>query len=108
VKAHQIHGYVSHIALDGYDSDAVAITSSGIVAIETQWHGKPPNEAQVSRDIASAQRAEATTRSILRSLHPVSTPVTGVLVVFGPQRELLRHRTHDRREGVVPGDLLRT
>ena len=42
VKAHQIHGYVSHIVLDGYDIDAVAITSSGVVAIETKWHGKPP------------------------------------------------------------------
>jgi hypothetical protein len=46
VKALQIHGYVSHISLDGYDIDAVAITPSGVVAIETEWHGKPPTRSR--------------------------------------------------------------
>lgn len=106
VKARQIHGYVSHIVLDGYDIDAVAITSSGVVAIETKWHGKPPTEVQVRRDVASARRAEAKTRSILRSLHCSTTPVTGVVAVWGPQRGHLGTGLTSDDLDVVPGDLL--
>jgi hypothetical protein len=83
-KAGEIHGYVAHIELSGYDVDSLAVTASGVLAIETKWRRVNPSARQLGRDVESALRATATTRSILRSLGEADVPVHGLLVIWGP------------------------
>ena len=87
----------------------MAITPSGVVAIETKWHGQAATQAQIGRDIASARASATHTRSILRHLHLAETPIAAVVVVWGPQRVELGASgfTVDGLE-VIPGDHLRS
>jgi hypothetical protein len=105
-KAGLVHGYVAHIRLHGFDIDAVAVTSAGVLGIETKWHSAAPITGQLRRDAASARSGEQHTRSVLRAIGAAQVPVQPLLAIWGPHRDQLPPGLVVDGVPVVAGDQL--
>jgi hypothetical protein len=108
VKAGTIHGYVSHLQLDGHDIDALVVTAAGVAVVDTKWHHTHPSRGQLAKDAAAACRAAGHARAVLRSLGHADVPVQPVVALWGPHRHELPADTVVDGVPVLTGDELRT
>lgn len=100
----QIYGWVDSIQLEHCDIDHLVATPTGWYALDTKWRSKPFTPADLDRDAASAGRAAAKARSVLRH-HQAVAPVQPVIVVWGGAATKLPTRGYRHHSGVhvVPG-----
>lgn len=90
----KVRGWQVTNSLTFYDGDVdhVAVTPSGVLAVETKYRHRQTDRARLAEqrrnDLAAAGRAARRTENVLRSLGH-SAPVTPVLIVWGKGRAIL-------------------
>jgi hypothetical protein len=84
-RRRHIYGFVDNLEVRGGDVDHLVLAPSGVLALDSKWHGQAITAETLARDrdraLASARRA----RSILRS-EGLVVDVAPVVVIWGGQQ----------------------
>ena len=75
---------VDNLPFEGVDVDHVAVTPSGVLAVQSKHHHRPVSTATARRDLDDARRAATKIRLFLASEGHAQVAVTPVLMIWGP------------------------